>query len=1730
MKSFPRWLIVVSGLAMLALIGGGYWFYGYQKQDIRQNSEANLQAIVQLKVNLIASWRAERLGDAAVLMESPLLIETLVRWMADPEPKATGQILTQLRAIREHYHYGDALLVDVTGRIRLSLSGRTGSLRDDLEPALTAAFRERRPIFTDLEVDRADLSPSIDVVVPFFAKTGKTPAPTGAIVLKIDARQFLYPLMQLWPTPSLSAETLLVRRDGDAVLFLNELRHQQDTALKLRIPLSTKEVPAVMAVLGKEGIVQGQDYRGVDVLSVLKAVPNSPWFMIAKVDEAEALSDWRFRSMLIPALVIGLLALVVTAVGMAWHKNGKVHYKELFLAEATLRRAEEGHRITLMSVGDGIISTDTDGRVEVLNPVAEVLTGWRQEEARGKSLEDVFRIFNEETRRSVENPVSKVLREGLVVGLANHTILVSQDGTERPIADSAAPIRGEDGEITGVVLAFRNQSKERAAQRELTKQYEELQETHRRASFLADLIEKSSQPLAVGYPDGRVETANEAFCRLTGYSRDEFAALDWASVLTPPEWREIETSKLEELNRTGQPVRYEKEYVRKDGNRVPVELLVHSVRGESDAPQRYYAFINDITERKRAEQRIEHLNRVLRSIREVNQLIVREKNLDRLIQEACKLLVDNQGYGSALLILSDEAGVPRSFAEAGAGDVFQPLAEELNHGKLPPCCEETRFQEGVYLVTDRSRVCALCPLATACPSGHSMCIRLRHEERTYGYLAVSAPRGIVHDEEELSLLAELADDIGFALRSIELTEQASRSSEDLRRSEEKYRNLVETINDVIYEIDNEGVISYLSPVVRNVLGYEPEEIIGKTFEEFVYAEDRGVVKKRFEHLMEGVEHLTECRVVGKSGELRWIQTLARPTRKGTGVAGARGAFIDITERKRAEQDLHESEERFRLAFENANVGVCLVDGEGRFLRVNEQLSKILGYSRGELETMNVNDLTIPDDQQITADFIQKALTEQITNGEFEKRYFHKQGQIVHCRIASSVVPDAQGTPLYFICHVQDITERKRAEEALQKRVIALTQPLDDAGVIQLSDLFDVAELQGIQDAFADATGVASIITAPDGTPITQPSNFCRLCSEIVRQTEKGLINCFKFDAEIGRHNPSGPIVQACLSGGLWVAGASISVGGRHLANWLIGQVRNEELDETRMLEYAHEIGADSEEFSKALAEVPVMSKEQFEKVSRSLFRFANELSMKAYQNVQQARFIADRQKAEALRIRLVTAIEQAAEGVVITDADGTIQYVNPALEKMTGHDSEELVGKNPRVLKSGEQGHAFYQHLWETIKQGQVWTGRFVNKRKDGGRYHADATISPVRDDSGKIVNFVAVQRDITEHLELSRQLQQAQKMEAVGTLAGGVAHDFNNLLQVVLGYSDLVLADDDLPDQFRNDLEKILLAGRNGADLVRRLLTFSRKSEPKPLDLDLNQRIRQTRKLLKRTVPKMIDIDLVLAEDLAGIHADPTQIDQVLMNLAVNARDAMPGGGTLVIETANVVLDDEYARSHLEAEPGRYVLLQVSDTGSGMDRETLEHIFEPFYTTKGPGEGTGLGLAMVFGIVKQHHGFINCYSEAGHGSAFKIYLPAVRSETQSDQPVVTAIPQGGTETILLVDDEELIRDLGKRVLRKAGYTVLTASNGKEALELYRKEQSRIALVILDLIMPEMGGKECLERLLEINPTMKALIASGYSADGPIKGVSATGSKGFVAKPFDVRQVLELIRKALDEE
>ena len=396
--------------------------------------------------------------------------------------------------------------------------------------------------------------------------------------------------------------------------------------------------------------------------------------------------------------------------------------------------------------------------------------------------------------------------------------------------------------------------------------------------------------------------------------------------------------------------------------------------------------------------------------------------------------------------------------------------------------------------------------------------------------------------------------------------------------------------------------------------------------------------------------------------------------------------------------------------------------------------------------------------------------------------------------------------------------------------------------------------------------------------------------------------------------------------------------------------------------------------------------------------------------------------------------------------------------------------------------------------------------------------------------HILSVTRDVTTLKTTERQLQQARKMEAIGILAGGIAHDFNNILQVINGYTQLLTLEKSETDPDHAKLAEIEKAVEHAAQLVRQLLTFSRKAESKTVALDLNKEIISVRKIFERTLPKMIDIDLHLGRELAPVTADPVQIEQVLLNLGTNAADAMPDGGRLVIETENVTLGDDYLDSHAGARAGEYVLLSFSDTGRGMDRDIVEHIFEPFFTTKAFGKGTGLGLASVYGIVKSYGGYISCYSEVGQGTTFKLYLPAAeRQPVPEEKSIEGDLPRGGTETILLVDDEESIRTFASAVLGRFGYRVLTGASGEEALEVLVRTEEEIALVILDLGMPGMGGHKCLQEIRERNPSAKVLIASGYSINGQVKKSLEAGAAGYIGKPYQIHKLLKKVREILDE-
>jgi PAS domain S-box-containing protein len=501
------------------------------------------------------------------------------------------------------------------------------------------------------------------------------------------------------------------------------------------------------------------------------------------------------------------------------------------------------------------------------------------------------------------------------------------------------------------------------------------------------------------------------------------------------------------------------------------------------------------------------------------------------------------------------------------------------------------------------------------------------------------------------------------------------------------------------------------------------------------------------------------------------------------------------------------------------------------------------------------------------------------------------------------------------------------------------------------------------------------------------------------------------------------------------------------------------------------------------------------------------------------------------------ALDAAADAIVITDLHGCIEWINPAFTALTGYSAAEALGRHHRdLVRSDQQDPAFYTILWDTILDGRTWRGELINRHKDGSLYPLVEVITPICNSVGAITHFVAIQQDLTERRRLETHLRQTQRMESVGQLASGIAHDFNNLLTVINGVSDLLLEQVRADDPIRADIGEIRDAGTRAATLTRQLLAFSRQQILEPQVINLNTAITGMESLLQRLIGEDVALVIVPAPGLENVAADPGQIEQVVTNMVVNSRDAMPEGGKITIETQNVTIDETFVQQHdMEMHPGAYVLLAVTDSGVGMSEATRARIFEPFFTTKGPEQGTGLGLSTAYGIIKQSHGFIWVYSEPGIGTTFKIYLPQVADSVVAALRDTPTESVSGTETILLVEDNAGLRKLATRLLEPVGYTVLPAASAEEALQLLGLHEDQVHLLVspvdlllTDVVMPGMSGQKLAERLAATHPTMKVLYMSGYTDDTTVRHGVLQAQMAFLSKPFTRESLLRKVREVLD--
>ena len=1564
-------------------------------------------------------------------------------------------------------------------------------------------------------------------------------------------------------------------------------------------------------------------------------------------------------------------------------------------AEQDARKVLEELRATLCSIGDGVITTDAAGHITRMNPVADGLTGWSEAEALGKPLNEVFRIINEKTRTNVESPVERVLREGQLTGLANHTLLIARDGTERPIADSGAPIRDERGEIAGVVLVFRDRTAERAAQRAL-------QESEERYRTVADYTYDWEYWIAL---DASILYMSPSCERITGYRPEEFVAdPDLLERIVHPDDRQLFERHKSIAYRHDEKYEIDFRILRRDGEVSWIGHVCQPVTRADGTSLGLRVSNRDITDRKRAEQVVkiteEQLRLKLDSVLSPDADIGLEELGNIIDKEALQSLMDDFYAVTRMGI-----GIIDLMGNVLVGTGWQDVCTKfhrVNPQTLKNCVEsDLTLSRGVKPGEFKAYKCKnnLWDIATPIFIGdrHIGNVFLGQffyddEAIDYQFFTAQAEKYGFNKEEYIAALKSIPVWSREKVRSLmkfyaKFAAQISKLSysnlelarlvSDHKRAEERLHNSESRLNEAqriahigSWELDLLTNRLEWSHEIYRIFEIDPKQF-GATYEAFLYfvhPEDRDMVnraytdsvnnripydiihrlkfsdgrikfvhercetfyneeskpirslgtvqditeRKRIDNIMQarlrllevanlqpmdelltamldemealtgssiGFYHFLEadqrtlllqhwstntlknmCTAAGKGSHYPiaqagvWVDCVyerrpiihndyaSLPHRKGMPEGHApvirelvvpifRGDLIkavvgvgnkptdydesdveivsqlgdfswDIVERKQAEEALKESEERYRLLFCRSPVGVFHYDTQLHITDCNDRFVAILQSSRERLVGLDMETL---QDQSVLSALRQAAEGEE---GFYEGFYRATTSSAEIC-ISMRTAPlfDQQGQVKGGIGIVENITERKLAEDALRRS--------EDEKTI----------LNQIANVFLTISGEAIY-----GEVLA-----------IVLQVMKSKFGIFGFIGE------NGDLVMPSLTREIWkecqVPGKSIVFPPDSWGNSLWGRAIREKKTfysdgpfrtPEGHVPIDHFLAVPIVYGQETIGLISVANKEggYAEEDKDLLERIARKVSPILYarsqRDAQERRRIAAEEDLRESEEKYRLLITNADEAIFIAQ-DEVVKFPNPKALEMSGYSMEELaVIPFIDLVHPGDKDTIFktYLRVLENEQPFEVYPFRIVNKKRK--EMWVQLTTAPIIWE--KKQGILCFLRDVTQEKKLEAQFMQAQKMEAVGRLAGGVAHDFNNMLGVIMGYTELALEKVDPSQPLFVNLQEIRKSAERSADLTRQLLAFARKQTVAPKVLDLNETVEGMLKILRRLIGEDINLAWLPGTGVWPVKVDPSQIDQILANLCVNARDAIAEVGKVTIETQPVAFDEAYCADHPGFSTGEYVLLAVSDNGCGMDKETLDKLFEPFFTTKEKGKGTGLGLATVYGIVKQNNGFINVYSEPGKGSTFKIYIPRFEGQAAAEQMQTRSEPaRGAGETVLLVEDELSVLKLSQNVLERLGYKVLPASTPVKAIQLAEEFAGKIDLLITDVVMPEINGRDLAERLLSTNPKLKQLFMSGYTGNVIAHHGLLDEGVHFIQKPFSIQNLAAKVREVLDQ-
>ena len=879
---------------------------------------------------------------------------------------------------------------------------------------------------------------------------------------------------------------------------------------------------------------------------------------------------------------------------------------------------------------------------------------------------------------------------------------------------------------------------------------------------------------------------------------------------------------------------------------------------------------------------------------------------------------------------------------------------------------------------------------------------------------------------------------------------------ELRESEERFLLISRNAKVVIWMMDMDLNFTYLSPYIKDIIGYTPEEYMEKPLKEMVTpasfeiihrlmadALEEEIVKGQSKHLPKKVE----VEIIRKDGTTVWSEFNLTFIRDDDGKAtGILGIASDITERRKIEEQLQESEKFFRSVVAYSHAGIHVSDENLSFTYLNDRLCEISGYSREELLGTDFRRLIAPESLPFIMDTHQRRNRGEDVPSWYEFVGLNKKGERIPIEASTTLIKLADGH-VRIVGQILDITDRKQAEDALRESE---------------SKFRDLAE-----------KSMVGIYLVQDGLYRYVNAEFARIFGYTVE--------------EIMQHM----IVKDMI----------------YPEDWPLVEERLRQRQSGELLSLRYDFRVLTKE--NGIRHVEVLSSRTFYQGKPAVIGTILD--------------ITDRLKAEEDLRRLSIAIEQATEDVVITDTEGIIQYVNPAFERITGYSRRDVIGKSTWILKSGLHDPAFYEELIKTVRNGNMWKGRVINRGKDGKLIHEDTTITPLVNSTGKLTGYVSLKRDVTQEIKIEEHLRQSQKMEAIGTLAGGIAHDFNNILSAIMGYAELskMLTSDEKIEPY---LDQILQAGLRSRDLVQQILTFSRKREQEKKPVLVKPIVKEALKLLRSSIPATVEIRQKYSQADDAVLADPTQIHQIVMNLCTNAVHAMRDQEGILDVSVGPQKLSTHGAYNIGLKEGSYLKLAVRDNGVGITSAIKDKIFDPFFTTKKQGEGTGLGLSVVYGIVKDHDGTVTMDSEEGVGTVFTVYLPLIALDGKPKESNAGSVPHG-TGRILFVEDEEPIASMAEDFLKSIGYDVIVYLGGHEALEAFLEDPDRFDLVVTDMTMPNMTGANLAREVLKVRPNLPVILTTGYSELIDEEEARKMGIREFFMKPVALPEMANAIKR-----